>query len=235
MPRIKAVLFDKDGTLLDFNRTWGPAAHAVAVRLANGRADHMAALVEALGFAPGTTDLQPHSTFVSDPTPVYGARWASLIGRDPDADFFAEIDDLFAEEAVRHMTPIPAARAALAALKAQGLSLGLATNDAEANARIQMQQLAFATLLPFVAGYDSGHGAKPGPGMVLAFARHAGVAPHEVAMVGDTLHDLHAAKAAGALAVAVLTGLTGEAARGQLAPHADLVINSLEELAERLP
>src|ERR1041385_4369690 len=33
---IRAILFDKDGTLIDFQRTWGPATHTVLTRLSNG-------------------------------------------------------------------------------------------------------------------------------------------------------------------------------------------------------
>ena len=81
--------------------------------------------------------------------------------------------------------------------------------------------------MEFVAGYDSGHGIKPGPGMISAFARHLDVSPGEIAMVGDTLHDLDAARAAGALAVAVLSG---PADRETLAPRADHVLEDISEL-----
>ncbi len=81
--------------------------------------------------------------------------------------------------------------------------------------------------MDFVAGYDSGHGAKPAPGMVEAFAREIGAACGEVALVGDTLHDLDCARAAGAVAVAVLSGI---ATREDLAPHADYVIADIGEL-----
>ena len=33
---IRAILFDKDGTLVDFQRTWGPATHEVLTKLCNG-------------------------------------------------------------------------------------------------------------------------------------------------------------------------------------------------------
>ena len=34
--QIRAILFDKDGTLVDFNRTWGPAVQSVLKDLARG-------------------------------------------------------------------------------------------------------------------------------------------------------------------------------------------------------
>ena len=73
------------------------------------------------------------------------------------------------------------------------------------------------------------------PEPVTAFAAAVGVKPHEIAVVGNSLHDLHAARAAGALAVAVLTGPRGAAARAELAPFADLVLAALDELPAVLP
>ena len=77
-----------------------------------------------------------------------------------------------------------------------------------------------------MAGYDFGFGGKPHPGMVLAFAATCHCRPDEVALIGDTLHDLRAARAAGAASIAVLTGPTRAAARPDLEPHADHVIDS---------
>jgi len=112
-------------------------------------------------------------------------------------------------------------------LSAQGLRLGVATNDSEASARRHVEALGLLLHIEFIVGYDSGHGGKPEPGMVLAFASHLGLDPAEVAMVGDSIHDLHAARAAGALAVAVLTG---PATREELAPHADHIVDDIAAL-----
>ena len=82
-------------------------------------------------------------------------------------------------------------------------------------------------MFDFIAGYDSGFGAKPDAAPVLAFAAAAGVAPAEIAVVGDSPHDLVAARAAGALAIGVLTG-PNEAA--VLAPYADALLASAADL-----
>ena len=91
-------------------------------------------------------------------------------------------------------------------MQAQGFRLGIATNDAEASAKAQCGRLGLTPFLDFVAGYDSGHGGKPDPGMVLGFARHIGAQPSDIALVGDSVHDLEAARAAGAISIAVLSG-----------------------------
>jgi phosphoglycolate phosphatase len=102
----------------------------------------------------------------------------------------------------------------------------VAPNDSEASARRHVEALGLMHI-EFIAGYDSGHGGKPEPGMVFAFARHLGLAPRQVAMIGDSTHDLHAARAAGALAVGVLSG---PASREELAPHADHLFEDISAL-----
>jgi phosphoglycolate phosphatase len=63
--------------------------------------------------------------------------------------------------------------------------------------------------------------------MIHAFADAIGVPPAAVAMVGDTLHDLDAARGAGAVAIAVVRD---GAEAGILAEHADVVIADLGAL-----
>ena len=43
-PAIVGVLFDKDGTFVDFDATWGPATHAIIHALAGGDPALMRAL-----------------------------------------------------------------------------------------------------------------------------------------------------------------------------------------------
>ena len=63
--------------------------------------------------------------------------------------------------------------------------------------------------------------------MLLAFTEAVGVAPAETLMVGDSTHDLFAARAAGMPAVAVLTG---HAEAADLAPHAEAVLDTIADL-----
>jgi phosphoglycolate phosphatase len=119
----------------------------------------------------------------------------------------------------------------LKVLSDRGLRLGVATNDAEAPARAHLKVAGITDHFEFVAGYDTGHGAKPDAGMCLAFADHLGIAPQDCVMVGDSLHDLHAGRAAGMISVAVLTGIADAAT---LAPYAEVVLNDIGDLPEWL-
>jgi phosphoglycolate phosphatase len=226
-PAIKGVLFDKDGTLIDFQLTWGPAIHAVIHALARGDADKLRAQAECLHFDIAERRFRATSPIIGGSTAHYGMAWAAALGRSDFPALRAEIDELAAAACVDSLTPVGEPAQVMRELKALDLKLGLATNDAEASARRHLAQLGLESWMDFVAGYDSGHGAKPAPGMVQAFAREIGVLPSEIALVGDTLHDLDCARAAGAVAIAVLSGV---ATREDLAPHADYVIMDIGEL-----
>jgi phosphoglycolate phosphatase len=119
----------------------------------------------------------------------------------------------------------------LTTLRARGLRIGLATNDTEAPARTHLAAHGITGFFEFIAGYDSGHGAKPGPGMCLAFAHHTGLDPARIAMVGDSAHDLHAGRAAGMVCVGVLTGIAG---KSDLAPLADVILPDIGALPDWL-
>lgn len=223
---LKAILFDKDGTLIDFQKSWGPAMARVIADFAQGDAALAERLAAAILFEPATARFPDASPFVAGTTQDFAAQWAQLLHR-PAAGFASEIDAALGRAVLATLAPIGDLRALFDALRARGLKLGLATNDADAPARAQMAALGLADRLDFIAGYDSGFGAKPAPGMALAFARAVGVAPGEVGLVGDSRHDLETARAAGAVAIGVLSG---PASRASLEPLADYLLPDISAL-----
>ncbi len=226
---IRAILFDKDGTLVDFERTWGPAVDAVLRHLANGDDDLYRRLCAVSGLV-ATAHFLPDSPLIGEPTSIFAAPWAALLKEPADAAFFTRIDGLLCRETTAHLSPIGDPKRVLAELAARGYRLGLITNDAEASARAHIGRLGLDRLVEFVAGYDSGFGCKPAPGPVLAFAAAVGVPAAEVAVVGDTAIDVATARAAGARAVLVRTGPNASGAAADEA-QADAVIASIADLA----
>ena len=224
---LAGLLFDKDGTLVDFDLTWGRAGHTVMGQLARGDAAAVARLAEAMHYDLAARRFAPTSPLVAGAPDTYVELWAQALGRTGGRAMLDELNRAFTEATLRSLSPIGDPVAVLVALKARGMALGLATNDGEASARLQLAALGLDAHMDFVAGYDTGHGGKPGPGMVSAFAKALGVAPARIAMVGDSPLDLMAARAAGAVAVAVLSG---PARRGELEPLADHVLDGIEGL-----
>lgn len=226
--RAAGILFDKDGTLFDFEATYAPATAGVVRALASNEG-HAAQLAEAVGFDLSAGRFSPNSIVIAGTAADMARIWGPMIGVAGDAALAERVDQLYEHHARLSMALFERAGEVLERLVAAGFKVGLATNDAEANGRSHLQAAEIEQHFSFVAGYDSGHGAKPLPGMVLAFARELGVGPQSIVMVGDSLHDLRAARAGGAVAVGISTGI---ATAEDLAPHADHVVNSLQELLE---
>lgn len=220
---IEAIIFDKDGTLFDFHRSWGGWAQRFLRQVARD-GDHAAAMGQAIGF-----DLAS-GQFAAD-SPVIAATAAdiaqALAPHLPGQQVGAITDQINAAAATAPMVAAVPLRPLLEALRGRGLRIGLATNDTEAPARAHLAAHDITDLFDFIAGYDSGHGAKPGPGMCTAFATAYAMDPAHVVMVGDSLHDLHAGRAAGMICVGVLTGM---AKADDLAPHADAVLADIGRL-----
>ena len=227
MKHLAGILFDKDGTLVHFGATWNPSLLEVMQAQAAGDAAALHRLADMLDFDLAGGVLRKTSGFIGGSWEEYGSLWAHALRRSDAAALLDETKLLIRAALARNMAPVGDLPALFGGLAARGLRLGIATNDSEAAARDLARQTGLDTHLDFIAGYDSGHGAKPAPGMVTAFARHLGVAPARIAMVGDSTHDLDAARHAGAVAIAVLTGPAG---RCELSAHADHVIDTIEEL-----
>ena len=223
---IRGVLFDKDGTLLDFDATWPPAYAAVADELAGlaGDAGLAAHILRLGGYGEGGV-LDPSSVFACGTTREIVEFCASLPELDGIEGVAARVDGMFTRFAERGPWAVDNLEALLEGLAARGLHLGLATNDSIASTKAWLAYNDFERLFEFVAGADSGYDAKPDPALFDAFCAATGLEPNQVCMVGDTVTDAEFARAGGAgLSVIVRTGAgDGDA----LAAMADHVIDSV--------
>lgn len=221
---LDGLVFDKDGTLFDFATTWEAWAQAFLVRLAQGDRARAARAGATIGFDLEAARFAPDSIVIAD-TPAAIAR-----ALHPSFDHLTldQLRIVLDQEAAKapQSEAVPL-HALLTDLRARGLRLGVATNDSEAPARAHLHSAGVTDLFDFIAGSDSGYGGKPEPGQLLAFARAAAVDPARCAMVGDSLHDLRAGRAAGMTCIGVLTGMAG---RATLAPMADVVLGDIGEI-----
>ena len=217
---IDALLFDKDGTLFDFRQSWGGWANRFLHRVADTPA-HAGILGRAIGYDIDTGSFAPDSPVIAATAADIAAALVPYLPGTSIAGLKDQIDASATEAPMAEAVPL---RPLLADLRGRGLRLGVATNDSEAPARQHLANHGITDCFDFIAGYDSGHGAKPGPGMCLAFAAALGLDPGRVAMVGDSRHDLQAGRAAGMRTIAVLTGVAGH---DDLAPLADVVLANI--------
>jgi phosphoglycolate phosphatase len=224
---IRALLFDKDGTLLDFEATWTPLLRRMTLDLAGGdpvRARDM--LIEG-GYDELSGRMRAGSVLAAGTTDQMVRLWFPELHGDDFRAMAARLDTEFHAGASQSI-PLAGTADALAALEASGYRMGVATNDATQAAKAGLAVLGLDRYLPFVFGYDSVPNPKPAADIVIAFADAVGMSPAEIAVVGDNRHDIEMARNAGAgAAIGVLTGNSGHA---DLWPHADAVLGSIADL-----
>ena len=236
---IDAVVLDKDGTLIDFEKAWGGRLRRgidVVGRVRNGGPGLRDALFAALGADPATGALHPDGPYVSGTIAdcctiaagvLYGCGMPWHTAR-------ATADTAFRPHLVspprrEELVPIGDVTGQVSRLRSAGMRLAVITNDERDGTLSALAALGIAPSIDIVSCADDlGITPKPAPDGLLAIARALGLAPSRLAMVGDSAGDLHAGRAAGCgLVVGVLSG---PARSSDLAPHADAVVADIHAL-----
>jgi len=222
--RVDGILFDKDGTLFDFGSSWNVWAGRMIGELAKGDIKVLQAVANELEFDLERQEFLPTSFVIAGTN----LEVAQAIARAIPGTDVAELEDLLMRSAAQApLMPVVPLGPFLDDLSDRGLRLGVMTNDTEFSALAHLKSAGVAEKFDFIAGFDSGYGAKPDPDPLLAFSTAMDVSPARVAMVGDSTHDLIAGRAAGMQTVAVLTGVAREE---ELAPFADIVLPDIGHL-----
>ena len=221
---IKGVLFDKDGTLFDFDATWGVWAARFLTQEAGGDPELAQILGDAVGYDMAQTRFRRSSVVVAGTPREIAEQLLPQLPSQPISELMDRMNTM--AQQVPQVEVVPLHEFVLD-LKARGLKIGVATNDAEAPARTHLERAGVEAHFDFVAGSDSGYGGKPSAGQLIAFCDAVGLAPEDCAMVGDSLHDLSAGQAAGMFRIGVLTGTATEQ---DLGPHCDLLLSSIGAL-----
>lgn len=151
---------------------------------------------------------------------------------EPDAAEFARamplFSGLYAENTSQRSTLFPGIREGLEILHAAGIRLGCVTNKAAQFTVPLLRDLGIADYFGIVVSGDTLSHKKPHPAPLLHAAEFFTVAPAEALMVGDSMHDVEAARAAGFAVVAVSYGYNHGVDIREAKP--DAVIDALSEL-----
>lgn len=227
---IKGILFDKDGTLFGFSAMWALWCDRVLTELSAGDEQLRNKLGVAVGYDTRTREFASDALIVRAAADEINQAWCDQL---PELTF--EQVEAVGHSQLQSMpasVPVTDLDALCQTFKANGITLGVATNDFESVAKDQLAQIGATSHFEFICGFDSGFGAKPQPGMILGFCEKTGLDPVNVAMVGDSCHDLDAGRAAGA---GMLVGvLTGPATRHELNGLADVVLDDISGLPDCL-
>jgi phosphoglycolate phosphatase len=125
--------------------------------------------------------------------------------------------------------PVTDLRVLFDRLRARVPQFAVATSDDRGPTERTLAALGIVDQMAAIACADDGFPNKPAPDPVLRICERLGIPPGRSAVVGDSPADLLMGRAAGAgRVIAVLTGVGDEAT---LAPLADFVLASIEDLA----
>jgi phosphoglycolate phosphatase len=159
----------------------------------------------------------------------------ALIGRldgEPDEALFQKAYPIFlklyAENTSKRSVLYPGVKEGLAYLKSTGYKLGCVTNKAAQFTNPLLKDLGVYDKFEIVVSGDTLPQKKPDPAPLLHVAKHFGVKPERSLMIGDSVSDVKAARAAGFQIICMSYGYNhGEDIRDS---HPDAVIDSMVEL-----
>jgi phosphoglycolate phosphatase len=229
---IELVVFDKDGTLIDFDTMWSDWSVGLVRKVAAATDPALARpLADALGLDPATARIIPGSPLSA--TPMGHLRSLAVdtlrrAGLPPTVAEAAVANAWDPPDPVALAHPLADLRRLFEDLRARGIKIAVATSDDRAPTEATLAGLGVTSLVDAIVCADDGLPVKPAPDSLLHLCATLGVEPARTAMVGDSPADLGMGRAAGAgLVVGVLSGV---GTRAELEPLADIVLRSVAEL-----
>jgi phosphoglycolate phosphatase len=184
-----------------------------------------------MGFDPGSGRLDPAGrlatgTMADLRTLTFGLlREAGVPRQASDA---AVETTWFAPDPVGDVRPLADLPELFTDLHARGIKIAVATMDDRASTEATFAALSVESFVDALVCGDDGLPPKPAADMVWAVCQATGVEPAQAVVVGDSVTDLEMGRAAGAgLVIGVLSGVAPE---DVLAPHADVLLESVADL-----
>jgi phosphoglycolate phosphatase len=229
-PRL--IIFDKGGTLTEFRGLWSAWIRELARRVESATGLPMAGrLFHAMGFDPGSGRIDPAGRLATGTMADLRALTVDLLGQTglprPASDAAVETT-WFAPDPVGDVRPLADLPELFTDLHARGIKIAVATMDDRASTEATFAALSVESFVDALVCGDDGLPPKPAADMVWAVCQATGVEPAQAVVVGDSVTDLEMGRAAGAgLVIGVLSGVAPE---DVLAPHADVLLESVADL-----
>lgn len=234
---IKGILFDKDGTLIDFFKVWEPAIQPALRTMLNGigitdSPDLVNILMERLGCSNGHIDPEgaiawkSYAGIACDVRKILDnenvSATADVIRRLLVSSFFTEVVEK--RTSYPTFTDLPEL---VELLEKEGIRIGLATTDTYSSSRHCLDCLHISDAISFWGTADGELPEKPDGRLIRLAAEHWGIRPDQIAVVGDTPNDMRFAKNGGAVGIGVLSG-TGSLQ--DLSGCAEYILSSVDQL-----
>ena len=220
--KIRGIIFDKDGTLFDIQRSWSEWANAFVTKFSKKHNVEMSKLADAIHFDLASSKFLRESIFVHGSVDEVVDAISRLF---PQITKNAIHSGLFENSSDAKQVPLTDLHELFSSLNT--ITFGLVTNDSEDNAINHLKQHNLTQYFDMIIGYDSGYGSKPESGQLEAFLRKTNLLPQEVLMIGDSIYDLVAANRINMPCLGVLSGTANEK---DLSAHTPFLIDSVDKL-----
>ncbi len=214
MTKLKAAVFDLNGTLVDDIRFHYEAWKALGDRV---------------GFAMNEEIFQSCNGLKNEDI------FPRLLGREVPRSVIEELgrekEELYRTLYRPHLAPVAGAEALFARLRARGVKLAVASSAPPENRAMVLDGLGWNDTFDVVVASEGLRG-KPAPDIFLAAAERLGVEPRACLAFEDAVNGVVAARAAGMMVVGVTTNVPAEALReaGAAETIADFTALQLDEL-----
>ena len=224
--KIRGIIFDKDGTLFDIQRSWSEWANVFVTKFSKKHDLEITKLADAIHFDLASSKFLKESIFVHGSVDEVVDAIFQLFPQIPKNTIH---HGLFENSSDAKQVPLADLHKLFSSLNA--ITFGLVTNDSERNAINHLKQHNLTQYFDMIIGYDSGYGSKPESGQLEAFLRKTNFLPQEVLMIGDSIYDLVAANKIDMPCLGVLSGTANE---NDLRAHTPFLIESIDTLEEWL-
>jgi phosphoglycolate phosphatase len=239
LSKIKGILFDKDGTLIDFNSIWIPVikelVNEVCCELKCNEDENIKKkLYNSIGVINGKVDSKG----------VYASKTASdlancFISVFEDNNIKIAEKEIFKQSIIsklnylasdenREINSIGNIEELFKKLKEVGIYIGISTADTKESTENSLKKLGVYKYFDFIGADDGYFKSKPEPHLFNEFCRINKLQSNEVAVIGDTIIDMNFGKNSNAgLVIGVLSGVSE---KEELKELADEIITSVESL-----
>lgn len=239
---VKAIILDKDGVFVDFDKLWLRVIAYRAQLIAEIATDNWEAFnivrtacIKAMGVDEDDESIDPNSPSSMPVDMVMfaltTAAYISINGIDPEFTWKnaeALIDRAMAETKsqlnfIDMAEEVPGSVAKIKELAATYETLAVFTSDTKSNADETLAKFELVDAIKMVKG-----GARKTSELYAQLCQELGYKPEETVFVSDAPHDIRIGKEAGAKTIAVLSGVASR--QEDYEGFADVIIPSIVEM-----
>jgi HAD superfamily hydrolase (TIGR01549 family) len=233
---IKGILFDKDGTLIDFS-LWRDAGINTIQNILDEYNLNNDMLIRELQRAIGIKEngVEPFGALAYRSHEDLACELHFILNKHVDIDldkFKIHVTELLRKEVLKdnvEFKEIVDIKKLYEYLNSNNIKMGMATADSKQSAMHMINKLNLNDCFDFIGSYDGIMKQKPHNDMCMRFCSMYNLEPNEVAIVGDSYSDMLFAINSGAIGVGVLSGVSSKI---NLKDVANVIVPSVESLLD---